>query len=232
GLSLSNDGDVSANHGGDDYWVVKINDSGNIEWQKSLGGSQMDRANSVNQTADGGYIVTGFSMSTDGDVTENHGIQDYWMVKLNASGILQWQKSLGGSSSDYGKSTSQTADGGYIVAGVSSSNDGNVTGNNGSSDFWVVKLEPEPLGIDDLSTQISVYPNPVDDILNIAAKEPIQTISVFNPLGQKVMSSSHNETEVQMNFSALSANMYFVVVETERASETYKIVVQIGRAHV
>src|SRR5690606_30217005 len=226
GLSLSNDGDVSANHGGDDYWVVKINDSGNIEWQKSLGGSQMDRANSVNQTADGGYIVTGFSMSTDGDVTENHGIQDYWMVKLNASGILQWQKSLGGSSSDYGKSTSQTTDGGYIVAGVSSSNDGNVSGNHGSSDFWVVKLEPEPLNIDEFNNEINIFPNPASHILNIAAKEPIQAITVFNQLGQKVLYTTHNEMELQVNISALSANMYFVVVETERASETYKIVVQ------
>src|SRR5690606_2835331 len=138
--------------------------------------------------------------------------------------ILQWQKSLGGSSSDYGKSTSQTADGGYIVAGVSSSNDGNVSGNHGSSDFWVVKLEPELLSIDDFPSQINVYPNPVSDILNVAAKEPIQVISVYDTLGQKIMSSTHNEMEMQLNISALSANMYFVVVETERASETYKIV--------
>jgi hypothetical protein len=141
GYSESNDGDVTGNHGGYDYWVVKLDSSGNIQWQKSLGGSDDDFANSIQQTADGGYIVAGRSSSNDGDVTGNHGGNDYWVVKLDDSGNIQWQKSLGGSDDDFANSIQQTADGGYIVAGESNSNNGDVTGNHGFFDCWVVKLD-------------------------------------------------------------------------------------------
>src|ERR1700750_1494601 len=98
GNSSSTDGDVTGNHGnGDsDYWIVKLDASGAIQWQKSLGGTAYDNANSIQQTSDGGYIIAGESNSTDGDITGNHGNSDYWIVKLDASGIIQWQKSLGG----------------------------------------------------------------------------------------------------------------------------------------
>ena len=124
GYSESNDGDINGNHGDKDYWIVKLNSSGNLQWQKSLGGSYDDWANSIAPTPDGGYIVAGQSASNDGDITGHHGYWDYWIVKLDASGNLQWQKSLGGSSSEYAYSIAPTPDGGYIVAGSSYSNDG------------------------------------------------------------------------------------------------------------
>ena len=141
GESGSNDGNVSGNHGFSDYWVVKLNASGVIQWQVSLGGSSSDIAHSIQQTADGGYIVAGESTSSNGDVTGHHSFSDYWVVKLNASGTIQWEKSLGGSFGDYAQSIQQTTDGGYIVAGYSESNDGDVSGNHGSSDYWVCKLD-------------------------------------------------------------------------------------------
>ncbi|WPO91524.1 T9SS type A sorting domain-containing protein [Chryseobacterium sp. HR92] len=141
GESSSADGDVTGNHGNPDYWIVKLDISGNIQWQKSLGGTNEDRANSVRQTADGGYIIAGESDSTDGNVTGNHGNSDYWIVKLDASGSLQWQKSLGGTSYERCNSIRQTSDGGYIIAGASASTDGDITGNHGNEDFWIVKLD-------------------------------------------------------------------------------------------
>lgn len=140
GYSNSNDGDVTGNHGGRDFWIVKMNTAGTIEWQKSLGGSLDDTANDIQQTSDGGYIVAGESSSNDGDVTGNKGIQDFWIVKLGSNGILEWQKSLGGSSRDTAETIQQTSDGGYIVAGSTFSNNGDVTGNHGAIDNWVVKL--------------------------------------------------------------------------------------------
>ena len=141
GDSRSNDGDVTGNHGGTDIWVVKLNATGSIEWQKSLGGSLDDYSPSIQQTSDGGYIVAGSSRSSDGDLTENKGGSDYWIVKLSPNGNMEWQKSLGGSSDDDAYSIKQTPDGGYIVAGDSSSKDGDVTGNHGGTDIWVVKLD-------------------------------------------------------------------------------------------
>ena len=140
GQSNSNDGNVSGNHGGIDYWVVKLNDTGSIQWEKSLGGSGDDIAHVIRQTSDGGYIVAGVSNSTNGEVTGNHGLGDCWVVKLNDTGAVQWQKSFGGSNEDEGWSVQQTSDGGYIVGSRSKSNNGDVSGNHGGYDYWVVKI--------------------------------------------------------------------------------------------
>ncbi|MGB9940735.1 PKD domain-containing protein [Methanosarcina sp.] len=141
GGSGSNDGDVTGNHGSQDAWIVKLDESGDVVWQKCLGGSSSESASSIEQTSDGGYIVAGYSNSNDGNVTGNHGSQDSWVVKLDESGDVVWQKCLGGSSIDYGRSIEQISDGGYIFVGYSGSNDGDVTGNHGSHDSWVVKLD-------------------------------------------------------------------------------------------
>ena len=140
GDSESNDNDVSGNHGYSDYWIVKLTSIGQIEWQKSLGGSGSDGAYSVQQTTDGGYIIAGDSRSDDGDVSVNYGFDDYWIVKLTSTGQIDWQKSLGGSSNDWANFIQQTTDGGYIIAGGSYSNDGDVSGNHGDYDYWIVKI--------------------------------------------------------------------------------------------
>jgi len=140
----SNDGDVSGWHGDLDYWVAKLDISGNIQWQKCYGGSSLEIPNEIQQTADGGYIIAGESYSTDGDVKGLKGKNDYWLVKISNAGTLEWQKCLGGTSYEESHSVKQTSDGGYILAGVSTSVDGDLTGNKGSNDFWVIKLGPPP----------------------------------------------------------------------------------------
>lgn len=144
GYSESNDGDVSGNHGYYDYWVVKLDHFGNIEWQKSLGGTFFDFASSVQITGDDGYIVAGQSQSKDINVPDHHGMvefKDAWIVKLDLLGNIVWQKSIGGSSNDFANSIQTTSDGGYVFAGFSQSNDGDVSGNQGYDDFWIVKLD-------------------------------------------------------------------------------------------
>ncbi len=140
GYSYSNDGNVSGNHGGEDAWIVKINDTGGIVWQKTYGSDTTETASSIQQTTDGGYIFAGLNSGNGGDVSGNHGAGDFWVVKINDTGAIQWQKSLGGSSYDFAYSVQQTSDGGYIVAGATSSSDGNVAGYHGGQDDWVVKL--------------------------------------------------------------------------------------------
>ena len=140
GYTTSNNGNVTGNHGYSDYWVVKLSATGTIQWQKTLGGTLVDGAYCIQQTIDGGYIVAGYTDSNEGDVTGNHGNYDYWVVKLSAAGIIEWQKALGGTGDDYAESIKQTRDGGYIVAGYTNSNNGDVTGNHGGNDIWIVKL--------------------------------------------------------------------------------------------
>jgi hypothetical protein len=140
----STDGDVIGSHGGYDAWVVKLSSSGNIQWQKPMGGGGADGFRSVEQTTDGGYILLGEAGSFDGDVSGINGASDFWLVKLDNAGNMQWQKCLGGSSDDIGYCVHQTTDGGYILSGETASLDGDVTGNHGNpgtKDVWVVKTD-------------------------------------------------------------------------------------------
>ncbi|HRB52583.1 MAG TPA: T9SS type A sorting domain-containing protein [Bacteroidia bacterium] len=131
--------------GGSDYWVVKLDASGNIQWQNTIGGYENDNLYSLQQTTDGGYILGGRSMSNaTGDKTENsQGLDDYWVVKIDATGNIQWQNTIGGNSWDELESIEQTSDGGYILGGSSDSdNSGDKTENSqGDFDYWVVKLD-------------------------------------------------------------------------------------------
>ena len=141
GYTTSNDGDVSGNHGGTDIWVVKLDINGAIEWQKCLGGSSREFVFSIQQTNDTGYIIAGSTESNDGDVSGNHGGSDGWVVKLDINGAIEWQKCLGGSNTEQLSSIHQTNDAGYIVAGYTASNDGDISGNHVGRDGWVAKLD-------------------------------------------------------------------------------------------
>ena len=137
-------GDKTEGHQAQDYWVVKLNSSGLIEWQNTIGGSSDDYLECVQQTSDGGYILGGYSNSNiSGDKTENSvGSFDYWVIKLNSSGSIIWQNTIGGALEDKLHSIQQTSDGGYILGGESKSDiTGDKTENNfGSSDYWVIKI--------------------------------------------------------------------------------------------
>ena len=149
GTTLSNDGDVIFNHGYYDMWIICVNDTGEIEWQQSLGGSSFDFAYSIQQTFDGGFIVVGSSESLGGDVSNHHGPvgqePDFWVVKLNNIGDIEWEHSYGGLEAEEATSVIQMADSGYVIAGYTTSNDGDVSGLHGMvgfySDFWVIRID-------------------------------------------------------------------------------------------
>ncbi|GAB3164029.1 hypothetical protein GCM10027291_04810 [Telluribacter humicola] len=153
GISSANaGGDKSENSKGEgDFWIIKINASGNKEWDKTIGGSGFDGLSSIQQIADGGYLVGGESYSNaGGDKTENSkGNSDFWLVKLDASGNKEWDKTIGGSGYDGLNSVYQTIDGGYVLGGTSSSSIGGDKSENpkgsftGSRDFWIVKLDAD-----------------------------------------------------------------------------------------
>ncbi|MGH2565859.1 MAG: hypothetical protein ACRDE5_15185, partial [Ginsengibacter sp.] len=138
GYTTSKDGQVGMNGSRDywDLWVVKLSSCGNIEWQKSAGGTGYETARDILQTADGGFIVLGETNSTDGDVTAGYGgTKDIWVLKLSSSGNIQWQKRYGGSNLDVGNKIAITSDGGYLIAATSSSNDGDINGNHSTGTY-------------------------------------------------------------------------------------------------
>lgn len=121
-------GTGASGNSGMDLWVFKVDAAGNVQWMKSYGGGNTEYAKSIQQTFDGGYIVAGLTYSFGA------GDQDAWILKLDANGSVQWQKTYGGSNSDYILSIQQTSDGGYVAAGVTSSF------GSGSEDAWILKL--------------------------------------------------------------------------------------------
>jgi hypothetical protein len=145
GISESNfSGDKSENNiGEDDYWIVKVDSFGNIQWQNTIGGSSEDVLNSIKQTVDGGFILGGWSISNiSGDKTEDCiGGMDYWIIKTNSLGVIQWQNTIGGNNDDILQSVQQTVDGGFILLGYSSTNisGDKMENNNGIFDYWIVK---------------------------------------------------------------------------------------------
>ncbi len=141
GYSNSIDGDVSRKYFLYNYWIVKLKSNGEIEWEKVLGGNDVDIANSIQQTNDGGFIIAGFTESHNGDVSEYFGYKDGWIVKLDSIGDIQWQKSIGGKWDDVANSIQQTFDGGYIVSGHTIASNEEMNGKRGYIDCWVIKLD-------------------------------------------------------------------------------------------
>src|SRR5699024_11117189 len=125
------------------YGTLGMAQAPEIEWSKTYGGSEMDVGQSISKTADGGYIVSGESQSSNGDVSMNHGDAEYWLLKLDASGALEWEQSYGGSSYAGAIGAQQNSGGGFIVGGTYSCSNGDVTGHHGPNigDYWVLKLD-------------------------------------------------------------------------------------------
>jgi len=111
-------------------------------WHNSYGGSTDEQFSCFDFTSDGGYIIGGYSTSSNGDVSQNQGNGDYWVVKSDAAGNLIWERSYGGSADEWIRSIQQTSDDGYIVAGVTYSDDGDVSGYHDQTDAWILKLDP------------------------------------------------------------------------------------------
>jgi hypothetical protein len=115
----------------DDFWLVKTDGAGNVQWSRTYGGTNYDSAYSVVQTGDGGYALAGYTDSYGA------GILDFWLVKTDGAGTLQWSRTYGGTSNDHALSLVQTGDGGYALAGYTYSYGA------GLDDFWLVKVNAE-----------------------------------------------------------------------------------------
>ncbi|MEG1024658.1 MAG: T9SS type A sorting domain-containing protein [Flavobacterium sp.] len=147
-----------------DFWVIKLDASGNEQWQRTIGGDGQDELLCAFQTKDGGYILGGSSSSSPSSITnvkaegkmaesstidlygkseKSRGNMDYWVVKLDKQGVIEWQKTYGGRYADLLRSMEQTTDNGYILAGYSNSplSGDKTDGNKGVGDYWIVKID-------------------------------------------------------------------------------------------
>lgn len=140
GTADSVDVDITDNKGTYDIWAVKISATGEIVWQKNYGGAEIDSGYAIIATTDGNYLLIGDTRSSDQNVSNNNGAADVWIVKINPEGNLLWEKTIGGTSFDVGRSICQAQEGGFFIAGSSRSLDGDMTMNQGQNDALVMKI--------------------------------------------------------------------------------------------
>jgi hypothetical protein len=153
GYTGSINGDISTKaEEENDYWLLKFDENSNLQWNKTYGGSKDDIGQSLAQTSDGGFILTGYSMSSDGDASKNEGFHDNWILKLDAQGNLEWESSYGFSGHDHSYDILEASQGGYFFTGfldiTSARADGNTEKGNsltshGVGEFWGTKIDEE-----------------------------------------------------------------------------------------
>ncbi|WP_223267152.1 hypothetical protein [Polaribacter sp. IC073] len=140
GSSDSNDFNIENNKGTYDFWIIKISSTGNLIWEKSFGGSEIDEARAITSTNDGHFIIVGDTRSKDKDVSINNGAADVWAIKISTEGILIWEKTIGGTSFDVARAVTKTQDNGFLIAGSSRSLDKGFE-NKGQNDALILKID-------------------------------------------------------------------------------------------
>jgi hypothetical protein len=122
-------------------WVLKLDSKGKKTWQATLGSTNWEEGASIAEMADGSFMAVSFTYGNDGDVSGNHGSEDFWVVNLSSTGKKLWQRPIGGPGYDTPDAITTTADGGFIITGSSSASGGDVTGISTYGQGWVVKFK-------------------------------------------------------------------------------------------
>jgi hypothetical protein len=239
GYILGGDSRPSFTYTGD-YWVIKLDNNGNKIWDRTIGGSKNDKLNSLQQTADGGYILGGSSNSDIGrDKTElSKGVYDYWIIKLNASGNKIWDKSFGGNSDDMLFSLQQAVDGGYILGGTSSSGiGGDISQSAITIDYWILKLAPDPAEKPDSTEKkpectFQLFPNPAPGKIKLQLCDLISSevqLTVFDSIGRLILKEERKAVDHQLTTELalpVAKGMYLLQIKAGSQTSTQKIVVE------
>jgi len=233
---------TDTSRGRNDYWLLKIDSLGNALWDKTIGGNYYDYLRSIDKTADGGLILGGYSYSNaSGEKTENNsgggGLTDadYWIVKLNKQGIAEWDKTIGGDTTDVllrirERKTNQYVLGGYSYSGISGDK---TKPSRGGADYWITGIQYNTFSArqsaaenitaankQNINTYI-VYPNPVKDILRIQNTGKA-TFTLTNPSGKIILTKIINGNG-EINVAHLPAGIYYL--KDNETGTTQKIMI-------
>ena len=139
GSSDSEDTDISNNIGSYDFWAVKVDNQGVLQWEQNYGGTQIDEAYKIIKTNNNNYLIVGDTRSEDEDISNTFGAADVWAITISEDGNLINQNSYGGENFDVSRSVISDSENGFLICGSSRSGTGQLTQNNGQNDIWVLK---------------------------------------------------------------------------------------------
>lgn len=216
GTAKSKNGNIATAKENGDFWLVKLSENGEIEWEKTFGGNKYDEARQARQTSDNGYIIIGSSTSADGDISQNKGGFDVWLLKISENGALQWQKSIGSTAWDYGYSLVEIKKNEYLITACVAIDNEDITQNKGGYDYWVAKVVTQD------STQnppldanvASVFPNPFVEGVKVVWKiaGSYELIEMYDVKGGKMGEKEVSKLqEVEFSLRNVTNGMYFLV---------------------
>ena len=136
-------GNENVKHGVGEFWGQKLDATGNLQWRNYFGGSNNDRSYKAIQTPDAGFLLVGFTESDDFDISSPHGSYDIWLVKLNSTGSLVWERSFGGSGVDIAHDALMLPNGDFLIVGQTNSSDGDISDANGDFDAFAMRVSAE-----------------------------------------------------------------------------------------
>ncbi|UPT65882.1 MAG: T9SS type A sorting domain-containing protein [Sphingobacteriales bacterium JAD_PAG50586_3] len=216
--------------GAADAWLVTVDVTTGLPiTQKLIGGTEWESFYDVKTNTLGEVFALGFTRSTNNFAsTTAFGLMDSWLVKLTPGLDTVYTSRLGGNDNDVGMALCKNASALYAV-GRTNSNNGAVSGNNGTRDVWVIKYAHTETGVsvtEGVTEKVNVYPNPTNGIVNIVLSNTTQRISLYSQTGQLVATVNGNQTgPTQIDATNLAQGVYMLWVQTAECTYRQKLIV-------
>lgn len=213
-----------SNKNGTDFWVLKIDSEGEIEWNNTYDFGEIDILKSITRTSDNNFLLSGYAQNKVHSKENNSvGVDDYVVLKINIKGEELWRKIIGGDESDKLFSTIVTRDGGYVLAGTSNSGkskDKN-SANNGRDDYWIVKLLDKDNEEDVDKRKIEIYPNPTTEYVNIIINQEFKEaqLQVMDMIGALILKKTLKYRSTPIDVRQFQTGVYILKVTI--GEETY-----------
>jgi hypothetical protein len=222
GSTKSLDGDVKANHGENDIWLVKINHEGTIQWEKTIGGSKDEEATDLIAMENGTFLLSATTRSTDGDnvagLFGNMLKPDAWILKLDDKGNITWKKTFGAAQNDQILGLVPCENSGFIAIGYTESFETEELHSVGYRDAWIMRFsDADPISdrknmVNHTTTNVAISPNPAVDMLNFdldgTKDSPVESVW-FTDASGVVVFYKENPTS-PLYFGNLKSGIYFV----------------------